>query len=156
MYLPNRSRVQLKNSSSSLKRRFFVKLWYKIDWKRMLHLLTAQGEVKSLDFKGLKLLTASLFKAVEYLDENWCIVAFFEQCWPTTLLTCHLQNSFHRFEPVCVRKPPRRCAGPQKSRRRCAPSGTPCQQLSEQKEWGEGHCPCPWDKDLCNMLANKL
>ena len=41
----------------------------------MLHLLTAQGEVKSLDFKGLKLLTASLFKTVEYLDENWCIVA---------------------------------------------------------------------------------
>ena len=41
----------------------------------MLHLLTAQGEVKSFVFKGLKLRTASLFKTVEYLDENWAIVA---------------------------------------------------------------------------------
>ena len=37
----------------------------------MLHLLTAQGEVKSLDFNGLKLRTASLFKTVDYIDENW-------------------------------------------------------------------------------------
>ena len=41
----------------------------------MLHLLTAQGEVKSLDFKGLKLRTASLFKTVEYIDEDWSIGA---------------------------------------------------------------------------------
>ena len=105
----------------------------------MLHLLTAQGEVKSLDFKGLKLRTASLFKTVEYIDEDWSIGASLNIVdHPINSLTCHLQNSFHRFEPVCVRKPPRRCAGQQKSRRRCAPSGTPCQQLSEQKEWGDG------------------
>ena len=98
----------------------------------MLHLLTAQGEVKSLDFKGLKLRTASLFKTVDYFDENWCIAASLNIVDQSiNQLTCHLQNSFHRFEPVCVRKPPRRCAGPQKSRRRCAPSRTPCEELSE-------------------------